>query len=113
MRGAVKGVFRPYICPYPSPNENFEYGYPHSNAFLQFHLKLERCKLYKATISDSISQDIHVNKSKCIRILATVIDFTMIAKCHNASRKIQIRQDIKPLFTGNPYYIVNGYFSKL
>ena len=27
-----------------SPNENFEYGYPHSNALLQFHLKLECCK---------------------------------------------------------------------
>ena len=24
------------------PNENFEHGYPHSNAFLQFELKLER-----------------------------------------------------------------------
>ena len=23
-----------------SQNENFEYGYPHSNAFLQFHLNL-------------------------------------------------------------------------
>ena len=27
-----------------SPNENFEYGYPHSNALLQFWLKLELCK---------------------------------------------------------------------
>ena len=31
-----------------SPNENFEYGNPHSNAFLQFELKLERCKPHKA-----------------------------------------------------------------
>ena len=23
----------------PPPNENFEYGYPHSNALLQFYLK--------------------------------------------------------------------------
>ena len=29
---------------YTSPNENFEYGYPHSNALLQFRLKYERCK---------------------------------------------------------------------
>ena len=31
---AVKRDFRPYIQPYvyTSPNENFEYGYPHSNA---------------------------------------------------------------------------------
>ena len=24
--GAIKRVFRPYICRYTSPNENFEYG---------------------------------------------------------------------------------------
>ena len=29
------------------PNENFENGYPHSNALLQFHLKLERFKPHK------------------------------------------------------------------
>ena len=40
--GVVKRDFRTYI-----PNENFEYGYPHSNAFLQFRLKLERCKPHK------------------------------------------------------------------
>ena len=28
--------------------KNFEYGYPHSNALLQSHLKLERCKPHKA-----------------------------------------------------------------
>ena len=42
--GAVKRDFRTYIRRYTSPNENFEYGYPHSNALLQFELKLERCK---------------------------------------------------------------------
>ena len=36
-----------YIRRYTSPNENFEYGYPHSNALLQFELKLERCKPHK------------------------------------------------------------------
>ena len=37
-----KRDFRPYTRRYTTPNENFEYGYPHSNAFLQFRLKLER-----------------------------------------------------------------------
>ena len=46
--GAVKRDFRTYIRRYTSPNENFEYGYPHSNALLQFDLKLERCKPHKA-----------------------------------------------------------------
>ena len=36
------------ISKHISPNENFEYGYPHSNALLQFCLKLEPCKLHKA-----------------------------------------------------------------
>ena len=46
--GAVKRDFRTYIRRYTSPNENCEYEYPHSNALLQFELKLERCKPHKA-----------------------------------------------------------------
>ena len=42
--GAVKRDFRTYIRGYISPNEKFEYGYPHSNALLPFCLKL---KLYR------------------------------------------------------------------
>ena len=33
-----------YIRRFTSPNENFEYGYSHSNAHLQFCLKFEHCK---------------------------------------------------------------------
>ena len=40
--------FRTYIKRYTSPNENFEYGYPHSNVLLQFELQLERCKSHEA-----------------------------------------------------------------
>ena len=40
-RGAVKRDFRMYIRRNTSPNENVEYGYPHSNALPQFELKLE------------------------------------------------------------------------
>ena len=47
--GAVKRDFQKYIQRYTSPNENFEYGYPHSNALLQFDLKLEWCRPHKAT----------------------------------------------------------------
>ena len=38
ISGAVKRDFRTYIRRYTSPNENFEYGYPHSNALLTFSL---------------------------------------------------------------------------
>ena len=41
MSRTVKRDFRMYIRQYTSLNENFEYGYPHSNAFLQVCLKLE------------------------------------------------------------------------
>ena len=46
--GAVKRDFRTYIRRYTSQNENFEYGYPHSNALLQFCLKLDPCEPHKA-----------------------------------------------------------------
>ena len=45
---AVKCDLRTYIQGYTSPNDNFEYGYPNSNANLQSHPKLECCKLHKA-----------------------------------------------------------------
>ena len=47
MSAAVKRYFH-YIRRYTSPNENFEYGCPHSNALLQFCLKFEHCKPHKA-----------------------------------------------------------------
>ena len=46
--GAVKRDFRTYIRRYTSPNENFEYSYPHSSALLQFRPELERWKPHKA-----------------------------------------------------------------
>ena len=46
--GAVQRDIRTYIGQHTSPNENFEYGHPHSNALLQFCLELERWKPHKA-----------------------------------------------------------------
>ena len=94
--GAVKGDFRMFIQRYTSPNENFEYGYPHSNALLQFYLNLERymplkaaCHLMKCDIGNEIklfrtvyrridcrkfltlSNQTSRYKSKCIRIQDT------------------------------------------
>ena len=39
ISGAVNLDFGTYIRRYTSPNENFEYSYPHSNALLNFSLK--------------------------------------------------------------------------
>ena len=39
VSGAIKRDFRTYIRRYTSPNENFEYCYPHSNALLTFSLQ--------------------------------------------------------------------------
>ena len=59
--GVVKCDFRTYIRRYTSPNENFECGHPHSNAFLLFTLKFERCKLHRVarhqTECDVINDD--------------------------------------------------------
>ena len=49
VSGAVKRDFPTYIHRYTSPNENFEYRYPHFNELLKFHFKLEHYRLYKAT----------------------------------------------------------------
>ena len=86
-----------------TPNENFEYGYPHSNALLQFCLKLERCKPHYAAhhptkcdvINDfklfptvlrrincpkffTLSNQMWRYKTKCIRI----IDEKLLLLCH-------------------------------
>ena len=45
VSGAVKRDFRTYIRRYTSPNENFEYGYPYSNALLTFPFK-KTVKMY-------------------------------------------------------------------
>ena len=41
VSGAVKRDFRTYIRRYTSPNENFEYCYPHSNAQVTLSLKTD------------------------------------------------------------------------
>ena len=45
VSGAVKRDFRTYIRRYTSPNKNFEYGYPHSNAPITFPLQ-KTVKMY-------------------------------------------------------------------
>ena len=83
--GAVKHDFQIYIRQYTSRNSNFECGYPHSNALLQFHLEWESCKPHKAArhlkkcdviISQDIlrkfltlSNQIHVTKASALECL--------------------------------------------
>ena len=51
VSGAVKRDFRTYIRRYTSPNENFEYGYPHSNALLTLSLQIDSENVLFAPIS--------------------------------------------------------------
>ena len=76
VSGDVKRDFRMYIWRYISSNENFEYGYPHSNALLQFELKLECFKLHKAACHPTkcdVTNDIKlfptVYQSQCRKFL--------------------------------------------
>ena len=79
--GALKRDFRTYIRRYTSPNENFEYGYPHSNALLQFRLESERWKQHKAarhpTRCDVIN-DVKLFPTVYCSISHTVANFDVI-----------------------------------
>ena len=50
VSGAVKRDIGTYIRRYTSPNENFEYGYPHSNALLTFSLQKDSEMYFVASI---------------------------------------------------------------
>ena len=62
---AIKRDFRTYIRRYTSPNENFEYGYPHSNALLTFFLQKDSENVLSCAYSSS---DV-----SCIKPLASCI----------------------------------------
>ena len=100
-----------------SPNENFEYYYSHSNALLQFELKMQRCKPHKAArhptkcdvINDvklfltvygriycrkylTLSNQRSHYKLKCIRIV--VYPFYCMALFHSQMRRHMINSVI-------------------
>ena len=65
VSGAVKRDFRTYIRRYISPNENFEYDYPHSNVLLNFSLKNAGDMYFVAPIRPAAAS--------CIKPLASCI----------------------------------------
>ena len=65
VSGAVKRDFRTYIRRYTSPNENFEYGYPHSNAKLTFSLQKDGENVLCCTYTSAAAS--------CIKPLASCI----------------------------------------
>ena len=65
VSGAVKRDFRTYIRRYTSPNENFEYGYPHSNALLTFSLQKDGENVLCCAYTSS--------NASCIKPLASCI----------------------------------------
>ena len=60
VSGAVKGYFQPYIRQYTSPNEYFEYGYPHSNALTLLFTIWEHCKPTKAAFHSTKCDAVNV-----------------------------------------------------
>ena len=67
VSGAVKHDFRLYIQQYTSPNENFEYGYPHFNALLTFSLQI------KKTVKMYFVAPIRPAAASCIKPFASCI----------------------------------------
>ena len=62
---AFKRDFRAYFRRYTSPNENFEYGYPHSNALLTFSLQKDSENVLCCAYTSS--------DASCIKPLASCI----------------------------------------
>ena len=62
VSGAVKRDFQTYIRQYTSPNESFEYGYPHSNALLTFSLQKDSENVLRCVYTSNGCQ---LHKSAC------------------------------------------------
>ena len=78
--GAVKRDFRTYIRRYTSPNDNFEYGYPHSNALLTFFLQKNSENYLVAPTRPAAAS--------CIKPLASCI-YSLVIQC-----KATLRNDV-------------------
>ena len=80
VSGTVKRDFRTYIRQYTSPNENFEYGYPHSNALLTFSLQKDSENVLFCAYTSS--------DASCIKSLASCI-YSLVNQC-----KATLRNDV-------------------
>ena len=121
--GAVKCDFPTYISRYTSPNKNFEYSYPHSNALLQFPLKLKPCQpLARHPMECDIINDVKLfptvycriysckclmlpiqmsrYKSKCIRIMK-------LHRCFDWRSEVLNRYKPSILFVGHRQIVQN------
>ena len=70
---AVKQDFPLYIQQYTSPNENFENGYLHSNALMQFCLKLEGWRKPHKAVHHSTKCDV-INDVKLFPTVSQIFD---------------------------------------
>ena len=60
---------------YISINENFEYGFPHSNALLQSRSIMERCKQHKAARHSTKCDEINVSSQDILSQIFDVIQY--------------------------------------
>ena len=84
-----------YIRQYTSTNENFEYGYPHSSALLQFCLKFECWKPHKAA-RDPTRCDV-INDVKLFQTVYRRIYCRKFLKLSNQTKRYKIKY-IKMLY---------------
>ena len=54
VSGAVKHDFRPYIRRYTTPNEKFEYCYPHSNVLFNYKHRKMLCFLRNVSVTSDV-----------------------------------------------------------
>ena len=81
VSGAIKCDSRTYIRRYTSPNENFEYGYPHSNVLLTFSLQKDNGNILCCAIPPVAAS--------CIKPLASCI-YSLVNQ-----RKTTLRNNVR------------------
>ena len=67
VSGAVKHDFRPYIRRYTTPNEKFEYCYPHSNVL--FNYKHRKMLCFSRNVSVTYNHDVNQSKATLLMTL--------------------------------------------
>ena len=68
VSGAVKHDFRPYIRRYTTPNEKFEYCYPHSNVLFSYKHR-KKCIVFLRNVSFTSDEKHDVNQSQATLLM--------------------------------------------
>ena len=69
VSGAVKHDFRPYIRRYTTPNEKFEYCYPHSNVLFNYKHRKIHCFSQNVSVTSDEKHDVNQSQATLLMTL--------------------------------------------